>query len=218
MTFSLEYPVTYLPIPLRCWNHTSNGHPKSHFPYLGTSSSSRQYNWAFPDLHQIPPVAWKLSCHFPTCHSEPLSNPSSSSSTAPTIWFPTAHTCPWEQPSALTPFTAIRKPTVLRWTYLQKSNKLMDLENRLVVAKKEWEGLGFGVSRCKRLHVEWISHEILLYSPGNSIWCPVTEHNGRKRMYMDVWLGCFAVQQKVTEYCMSTIIIKKKKNPRSFGP
>ena len=27
----------------------------------------------------------------------------------------------------------------------------------------------FGVSRCKLLHVEWISNEILLYSTGNYI-------------------------------------------------
>ena len=30
----------------------------------------------------------------------------------------------------------------------------------------DWE---FGVSRCKLLHLEWISNEILLYSTGNSI-------------------------------------------------
>jgi len=46
-------------------------------------------------------------------------------------------------------------------------NKLMDFENRLVVAKVE-EGVGWaeylGVSRCKLLHLEWISNETLLYS------------------------------------------------------
>ena len=30
----------------------------------------------------------------------------------------------------------------------------------------DWE---FGVSRCKLLHLEWISNEILLYSTGNYI-------------------------------------------------
>ena len=43
----------------------------------------------------------------------------------------------------------------------------MDLENRLVVAKVEREGVGwigreFGVSRCKLLHLKWLSNEILL--------------------------------------------------------
>ena len=54
--------------------------------------------------------------------------------------------------------------------------KLMDLENRLVVAKREWDGGGesgmdwkFGVSGCKLLHLEWISNDILLYSRGNYI-------------------------------------------------
>ena len=47
--------------------------------------------------------------------------------------------------------------------------KLMDMENRLVVAKRvgsemDWE---FGVNRCKLLPLEWISNEILLYSTGN---------------------------------------------------
>ena len=39
----------------------------------------------------------------------------------------------------------------------------------------DWD---FGVSRCKLLHLEWISNEILLYSTGNYIWSLVTEHNG----------------------------------------
>ena len=39
----------------------------------------------------------------------------------------------------------------------------------------DWE---FGVSRCKRLHLEWISNEILLYSMGNYIQSLVMEHDG----------------------------------------
>ena len=43
---------------------------------------------------------------------------------------------------------------------------LMDIENRLVVAKGEGVGRGveweFGVSRCKLLHVEWINNKVLL--------------------------------------------------------
>ena len=38
----------------------------------------------------------------------------------------------------------------------------------------DWE---FGVSRCKLLHLEWISNEILLYSTGNSIQSLVMEHD-----------------------------------------
>ena len=37
------------------------------------------------------------------------------------------------------------------------------------------------------------------------------EDNVRKRMYVYVWLGYFAVQQKLTEHCKSTIILKIKK-------
>ena len=44
------------------------------------------------------------------------------------------------------------------------------MENRLVVAKGQGDGSGvdweFGVGRCKLLHLEWISNELLLYSTG----------------------------------------------------
>ena len=40
----------------------------------------------------------------------------------------------------------------------------------------DWE---FGVSRCKRLHLEWISNEVLLYSIGNYIQSLVIEQDGR---------------------------------------
>ena len=47
----------------------------------------------------------------------------------------------------------------------KNTNRVMDMENRLVVAKGDG-GSGmdqeFGVSRCKLLHLEWISDEILL--------------------------------------------------------
>ena len=54
---------------------------------------------------------------------------------------------------------------------LSIEKKLMDWEKRLVVAKGEGEGVGWesGVNRCKILHLECISNEILLYSTGNYI-------------------------------------------------
>ena len=51
-----------------------------------------------------------------------------------------------------------------------------------MVAKGEGGGSGmdgeFGVSRCKLLHLEWISHEVLMYSTGNSIQSLVIAHDG----------------------------------------
>ena len=38
----------------------------------------------------------------------------------------------------------------------------------------DWE---FGVSRCKILHLEWISTRVLLYGTGNYIQSLVTEHH-----------------------------------------
>ena len=55
---------------------------------------------------------------------------------------------------------------------LSTKNKIMDMENRLVVAKeegREWVDWEFGVNRCKLLLLEWVSNEILLYSAGNYI-------------------------------------------------
>ena len=37
-----------------------------------------------------------------------------------------------------------------------------------------------GVDRCRLLPLEWISNEILLYSPGNTIQALVTEQDGGK--------------------------------------
>jgi len=52
-----------------------------------------------------------------------------------------------------------------------------------MVAKEEAGGSGndweFGVGRCKLLHLEWISNEVLLYSTGNYIKSLGIEHEGR---------------------------------------
>ena len=49
----------------------------------------------------------------------------------------------------------------------------------------DWE---FGVNRCKLLHLELISNEILLYSTGNYIYSLVMEHDGgeseKKNIYV----------------------------------
>ena len=55
---------------------------------------------------------------------------------------------------------------------LSTEKKIMDLENRLVVAwgrggsGMDWE---LGVNGCKLLPLEWISNELLLCSTGNDI-------------------------------------------------
>ena len=64
---------------------------------------------------------------------------------------------------------------------ISTEKKLMDLENRLVIGKGEEEGVmnwESGVNRCKLLHLDWLSNEILLYSTGNYIQSLVMEHDG----------------------------------------
>ena len=62
----------------------------------------------------------------------------------------------------------------------------MDIENRLVVAKGEGVGGGggrgweVGLSRGKLLYIEWINNKVLLYSTGNYIQYPMTNHNGKE--------------------------------------
>ena len=57
------------------------------------------------------------------------------------------------------------------------------MEDRLVVAKGEGAESGrdreFGVSRCKLLHLEWITNEVLLYSTENYFQSLGIEHDGR---------------------------------------
>jgi len=58
----------------------------------------------------------------------------------------------------------------------------------------------FGAGRCKLLHLEWISNEILLYSTGNYIQSFGIEHDGRQYEKKNVYIcGHFAVQQKLAQ-------------------
>ena len=104
----------------------------------------------------------------------------------------------------------VESKIVHKWTYLLNRNRLTDIENRVMVAKEEGKGgldWEFGTSRCKLLYIGWINKKVLLYSTGNYIQYPVTNHNGKeyeKKMY--VWLNHFAVYQKLTQHCKSTIL------------
>ena len=70
--------------------------------------------------------------------------------------------------------------------------KIMDLENRLVLAKGEGEGVGvdevLGANKCRLLPLEWISNEILLCSTGNYVWSLMMEHDNvrEKNVYIYV--------------------------------
>ena len=78
-----------------------------------------------------------------------------------------------------------------QWTYLHKRNELMFLENRLWLSGggggsgMDWD---FRVSRCKLLHLEWVSNEILLYSTRNYTQSLVIEHDGGQSKKKHVFL------------------------------
>ena len=67
-------------------------------------------------------------------------------------------------------------------TYLWDENRLTDVENRLV--SKEWHRGGkdwkFGITRERILYIGWVNDKVLLYSAGNRIQYPVTNHNGKE--------------------------------------
>ena len=60
----------------------------------------------------------------------------------------------------------------------------------------------FGISKGKLSYIERINNEALLYSTGNYIEYPVTNHGGEKweRMYICVWMSNFSVQRKLIQH------------------
>ena len=56
--------------------------------------------------------------------------------------------------------------------------------------------LDFEVSRCKLLHVEWISNEVRLYGTGNSMQSLGIDHDGRqyekKNVYIYIYIYIYA--------------------------
>ena len=67
----------------------------------------------------------------------------------------------------------------------------------------------FGVGRCKLLHLEWITNEVLLYSTGNDEQSLGTDHDVRKYKKKNVYItASTSVQQKLAQHCKSTIILK----------
>ena len=59
-----------------------------------------------------------------------------------------------------------------KWTYLWNRNRPTDKRTDLWLPRGDgwgWEGLEFGISRCKWLYIGLINNKILLYSTGNYI-------------------------------------------------
>ena len=78
-----------------------------------------------------------------------------------------------------------------------KQKQIMDMESRFVVARGDGEGSGmdevFGVSGWELEHLEWLGNGVLQYSTMNC-----------------VWLGHFAVQEKLKRHCKSSVLYLKK--------
>ena len=68
-----------------------------------------------------------------------------------------------------------------------------------------WE---FAISRHILLYTEWINNKVLLCSTGNYVQYPMINHNGKEyeKECIYVLLTLFAVQNKLTKCCNSTIL------------
>ena len=74
-----------------------------------------------------------------------------------------------------------------KWTYLRNRNRLTDIENRLVVAKRDELGV------CQMQTIRYrMDKQGVQYSTGNYIQYPVINHNGKEYekecIYMDNWI------------------------------
>ena len=71
---------------------------------------------------------------------------------------------------------------------------------------KEWE---FEISRGKLLYIEWINNKVLLYSTGNYIQHPVTNHNGKEYeteyIYIYIYIICITELLCCTEDINTTL-------------
>ena len=68
---------------------------------------------------------------------------------------------------------------------LSTEKKLMDLENRLLVAegrRREWMDWESGSNRCKLLHLEWMGNEIAQGTISSHLRWNMMEDNVRKGM------------------------------------
>ena len=68
------------------------------------------------------------------------------------------------------------------WIYIQNRNRLTDIENKLMLIKREREGGGtnqkYESNKYKLLYLKWISNKDLLYSTGNYIKYLTKTYNG----------------------------------------
>ena len=93
--------------------------------------------------------------------------------------------------------------------YLQNTNSLTDLENKLMVNSGEGCGDGmdgeFGMVMYTLLYLKWITNKDLLYSTGNSAQCYVAAwmggEFGGEWIHEYAWLRHSAVHRKLSQHC-----------------
>ena len=80
----------------------------------------------------------------------------------------------------------------------------------LLKLASQWMDWEFEISRCKLFYIEWINNKVLLYSTGNYSQYPVINYNGKEYqkeyIYTYIELNHFAVHQKLTQHCKSSML------------
>ena len=97
--------------------------------------------------------------------------------------------------------------------YIQKRKRLANLENKLMVARRE--GLGqeivreFGMDMYTLLYLKWITNKALLYSTWNSAQCYMAAWMGgafgRERIHVYEWWRLLTVVQLKLLHCLLII-------------
>ena len=78
-----------------------------------------------------------------------------------------------------------------KWTYLWNRNRLTDREQTCGCQgewRREWDGLGVGISRSKLSHSGWGNNKVLLYSTKNYVQYPVINRNGKESEYIYIYI------------------------------
>ena len=93
---------------------------------------------------------------------------------------------------------------------------ILQIENRLWVAKREWGGREnnwkFGISRCKLLYREWINNSVLLYCTRNYIPYPVINHSEKEYEKESIHISSVQFSRSVMSKSLRPCITTVEKN------
>ena len=118
----------------------------------------------------------------------------------------------WESKRQMLYITYLESNIRHKWTFPQKRKSWTGKTYLWLPRRRgrEWDGLGFGVNRCKLLPLEWITNESLLYSIWTitgCLWWSMIIWEKRIYICMCDWVTLL-YSRKLKEYCKLAIMGK----------